>query len=76
MFISAGTGHSIVAESGLPLSEAGFVVTNEYNEVEGFENIYAIGDSAALIGPDWKAKQGHVAEAILAAGTGLAIAYP
>jgi len=62
MFISAGTGHSIVAESGLPLSEAGFVVTNEYNEVEGFENIYAIGDSAALMGPDWKAKQGHVAE--------------
>jgi sulfide:quinone oxidoreductase len=62
MFISAGTGHSIVAESGLPLSEAGFVVTNEYNEVEGFENVYAIGDSAALMGPDWKAKQGHVAE--------------
>jgi len=62
MFISAGTGHSIVAESGLPLSEAGFVVTNEYNEVEGFEGIYAIGDSAALMGPDWKAKQGHVAE--------------
>jgi sulfide:quinone oxidoreductase len=62
MFISAGTGHSIVAESGLPLSDAGFVVTNEYNEVEGFEGIYAIGDSAALMGPEWKAKQGHVAE--------------
>ncbi len=62
MFISAGTGHGIVSKSGLPLSEAGFVVTNEYNEVEGFEGIYAIGDSVALMGPDWKAKQGHVAE--------------
>ena len=62
MFISAGTGHSIIADSGLPLSEAGFVVTNEYNEIEGFERIYAIGDTAALMGPDWKAKQGHVAE--------------
>ena len=62
MFISAGTGHSIVANSGLPLSEAGFVVTNEYNEIEGFENIYAIGDSASLMGPEWRAKQGHVAE--------------
>ena len=62
MFISAGKGHGIVAESGLPLSEAGFVVTNEYNEVEGFEGIYVIGDSVALMGPDWKAKQGHVAE--------------
>jgi len=62
MFISAGTGHSIIAESGLPLSDTGFVVTNEYNEVEGFEGIYVIGDSASLMGPDWRAKQGHVAE--------------
>ncbi len=62
MFISAGIGHSILMKSGLPLSEAGFVVTNEYNEVEGFEGIYAIGDSVSLMGPDWRAKQGHVAE--------------
>jgi len=62
MFISAGTGHGITANSGLPLSDAGFVVTNEYNEIEGFEGIYAIGDSASLMGPEWRAKQGHVAE--------------
>lgn len=62
MFISAGTGHGILRESGLPLSDAGFVVTNEYNEIQGFENIYAIGDSASLMGPEWRAKQGHVAE--------------
>ena len=62
MFISAGTGHGIIAESGLPLSDAGFVVTNEYNEIEGFEGIYAIGDAASLMGPEWRAKQGHVAE--------------
>lgn len=62
MFISAGTGHNIIEASDLPLSEAGFIVTDEYNEIEGFENVYAIGDVAALMGPDWKAKQGHVAE--------------
>jgi len=62
MFISAGTGHSVLMESGLPLSDAGFVVTNEYNEIEGFEGIYAIGDSSSLMGPKWRAKQGHVAE--------------
>jgi len=62
MFISAGTGHNVLKESGLPLSEAGFVVTNEYNEIEGFEGVYAIGDSASLMGPEWRAKQGHVAE--------------
>ncbi len=62
MFISAGTGHSVVEASGLPLSEAKFVLTNEYNEIEGFDGIYAIGDSASLMGPEWRAKQGHVAE--------------
>jgi sulfide:quinone oxidoreductase len=62
MFISAGTGHNILLDSGLPLSESGFIVTDEYNEIEGFEGIYAIGDSASLLGPEWRAKQGHVAE--------------
>jgi len=62
MFISAGKGHSILEASGLPLSDAGFVVTDEFNEIEGFDGIYAIGDSASLLGPDWRAKQGHVAE--------------
>ena len=62
MFISAGKGHSILEASELPLSDAGFVLTNEFNEVEGFEGVYAIGDSASLMGPDWRAKQGHVAE--------------
>ena len=62
MFISAGAGHGVLADSGLPLSDAGFVVTNVYNEIEGFDGIYAIGDSASLMGPQWRAKQGHVAE--------------
>jgi len=62
MFIAAGKGHGIIEASGLPLSDAGFVETNEYNEIEGFEGIYAIGDSASLMGPQWRAKQGHVAE--------------
>ncbi|GIT99360.1 NAD(P)/FAD-dependent oxidoreductase [Sulfurovum sp. TSL1] len=62
MFISAGTGHHVLKTSGLPLSDAGYVVTNEYNEIEGFDGVYAIGDSASLMGPEWRAKQGHVAE--------------
>ena len=62
MFISAGKGHGVLESSDLPLSKAGFVITNEYNEVEGFDNVFAIGDSASLMGPEWRAKQGHVAE--------------
>jgi len=65
MFISAGKGHAVLEASSLPslpLSDAGFVITNKFNEVEGFDGIYAIGDSASLMGPKWRAKQGHVAE--------------
>ena len=62
IFIAAGKGHSVIASSGVPLNEAGFVITNEYNEVEGFENVYAIGDSTTLLGEKWGAKQGHLAE--------------
>ena len=73
MFISAGTGHHILKDSGLPLSEAGFIVTNEYNEVECFEDIFVIGDSASLLGASWRAKQGHVAE-VMARNTAYNIA--
>lgn len=62
MFISAGQGHNILSDAGLPLSEAGYVLSNEYNEIEGHEGIYAIGDAVSLMGPKWRAKQGHVAE--------------
>ncbi len=62
MFIAAGDGHSLVKASDLPQNEAGFVTVAPTCEVEGHPWLYAIGDVAALEGPDWKAKQGHIAE--------------
>ncbi|MBI9034540.1 MAG: FAD-dependent oxidoreductase [Bacteroidales bacterium] len=62
VFISGGAGHTVLQNSGLPLSDAGFVKTNEGCQVEGFADIYAIGDSADIMGPAWAAKQGHMAE--------------
>ena len=62
MFIAAGTGSPVLKESDLPLSESGFVKINDHTQVEGYTNVYAVGDAAALEGPDWKAKQGHLAE--------------
>jgi len=69
MFIAAGDGHPLLQNADLPLNEAGFVRINDYSEVEhDFDdapehyNVFAIGDTAALEGPDWRAKQGHVAE--------------
>ncbi len=62
MFISAATGHSVLKNSDLPLSEAGFVLIDDTGLVHGSSTIYAIGDAASLEGPDWMAKQGHIAE--------------
>ncbi len=62
MFIAAGDGHAVVKASDLPQNDAGFVVTHPTCEAKGHPWLYAIGDVAALEGPDWKAKQGHIAE--------------
>jgi len=66
LFIAAGSGHKVFKNSDLPLNDAGFVRINNYCEVvfdeQKEQNVYAIGDSAALEGPDWRAKQGHIAE--------------
>ena len=73
MFIPAGNGHKVFENSDLPLNEAGLIMINDYCEVqhnfdesgeseEGNYKVFAIGDSVALQGPDWRAKQGHIAE--------------
>lgn len=69
MFIPAGDGHPVIKASDLPLNDAGFVRINDYCEVDhDFDdapenyNVLVVGDAAALDGPDWRAKQGHIAE--------------
>jgi sulfide:quinone oxidoreductase len=62
VFLPAGEGHPVLRASDLPQNEAGFVTTDEGGAVPGFPGVWAIGDSAALQGPDWRAKQGHLAE--------------
>jgi len=62
MFIAAGTGPEMLKTSDLPLSESGFIRIDNTGQVIGFSNVFAIGDIAALEGPDWIAKQGHIAE--------------
>ena len=62
MFIAGAKGSVILTDSDLPLSEAGFVKINNYNQVAEFPNVFAIGDAAAYEGPEWTARQGHIAE--------------
>jgi len=62
MFIPASARHSVLQNSDLPLSEAGFIRIDDNCLIEGLDNAYAVGDIASLNGPEWSAKQGHIAE--------------
>jgi sulfide:quinone oxidoreductase len=62
IFIPASSGHTVLKNSDLPLTEAGFIKIDETCQVPGTSNVYAAGDIAAIEGPEWKAKQGHIAE--------------
>ena len=62
MFISAGDGHEAIKASNLPQNGAGFIRIDNFCRIDGISGWYAAGDAAALEGPDWKAKQGHLAE--------------
>ncbi|MEI6568330.1 MAG: FAD-dependent oxidoreductase [Verrucomicrobiota bacterium] len=62
LFIPASAGHSVLQNSDLPLTEAGFVKIDNYCQVDARPEVYAIGDIAAIEGPEWIAKQGHIAE--------------
>ncbi len=62
LFTPGLAGHPMLADSGLPVNAAGFVKITQECDVPGHEWIYAVGDAAAIEGPAWVAKQGHVAE--------------
>lgn len=64
MFIAAGTGNPIAKQSGFPLSDAGFIQIEETCKVKGLDNVFAVGDVASIEGVEWRAKQGHLAEAM------------
>lgn len=62
LFTPGVTGHPVLGRSDLPPSPAGFVLIDDDCRVRGTERVYAVGDIASLEGPEWRAKQGHVAE--------------
>lgn len=73
LFTPGMQGHPVFQKSDLPLSDAGFVPINDFCQadpiddtchLEDIDNCYVIGDSAYFRGPEWRAKQGHLAEAM------------
>jgi len=73
LFTPGMNGHPVFKNTDLPLTEAGFVPINDFCQAdpiddschfEDIDNCYVIGDSSYFSGPDWRAKQGHLAEAM------------
>ncbi len=62
IYISGGDGLELIKNTSLPQNETGFLKIDEHCQVENNKNIFAIGDSAALVNLPWAAKQGHIAE--------------
>ncbi len=62
LFISGGDGLDLIKNTSLLQNETGFVKINELCRVENEDNVYVIGDAAAIINHPWAAKQGHIAE--------------
>lgn len=62
LYISGGDGLDLIKNTSLPQNETGFVKINSSCQAENNENIYVIGDTAALVDLPWAAKQGHIAE--------------
>ncbi len=61
VFIPASHGPAYITDSTLPVNEAGFIKIDGTCKVHNSRNIYAAGDISAIEGPDWRAKQGHLA---------------
>ncbi|MBF0271907.1 MAG: FAD-dependent oxidoreductase [Magnetococcales bacterium] len=62
LFIPGMGGLPWYAETGFPLSAGGFITADAHCRVTGHERVYVAGDAASLPGPEWRAKQAHMAE--------------
>ncbi|MBF0188544.1 MAG: FAD-dependent oxidoreductase [Magnetococcales bacterium] len=62
LFLPGMTGHPWYQKTGLPLSPGGFIQADAHAKVADVERVYVAGDAGSFPGPDWKAKQAHMAE--------------
>jgi sulfide:quinone oxidoreductase len=62
MFMPGMTGNPWVQNSGLPLSEGGFIQGDAQCRVPSSKGIYVVGDVGSFPGPDWMPKQAHMAD--------------
>lgn len=62
LFMPGMTGPAWSQDSEITKSEGGLIKANEFCQVAGMEKTYVAGDSGSYPGPDWQAKQAHMAD--------------
>jgi len=62
LFMPGMTGPTWLDNSDLVRSEGGMIKANQFCQVEGLKATYVAGDSGSYPGPDWQAKQAHMAD--------------
>lgn len=62
LFMPGMTGPAWSQDSAIAKSEGGLIKANEFCQVNGLEKTYVAGDSGSFPGPDWQAKQAHMAD--------------
>ena len=55
-------GNDVLKDSDLKLTKSGFIYVDKFCRTEDRNDVYVVGDCADYSGPQWKAKQGHLAE--------------
>lgn len=62
LFMPGMTGPQWLRNSGLNLSEGGFIKADAHCRAEGAERVYVAGDTGSFPGPGWMPKQAHMAD--------------
>ncbi|MBF0587839.1 MAG: FAD-dependent oxidoreductase [Magnetococcales bacterium] len=62
VFLPGMTGRAWFSESDMELSPGGFFKADETCRAIGGRRVYVAGDAGSFPGPDWRAKQAHMAE--------------
>lgn len=62
LFMPGLTGPAWLEDSGLPLSDGGFVAADETCRTHGVDRVFVAGDVGSFPGPEWLAKQAHQAD--------------
>ena len=62
LFMPGMTGPTWLADTDLVQSEGGMIKANEFCQVENLKATFVAGDSGSFPGPDWQAKQAHMAD--------------